>query len=94
MKIGGRTWNGTVGIHGAHVNATGHMDRTSPLIEKRQVIAQVTYTAPDGKVTVYNSTDAPAKPEALAKGEHRSMDCLDCHNRPTHIFKCRSAPWI
>jgi formate-dependent nitrite reductase cytochrome c552 subunit len=55
--------------------------------KKRQNIAQVSYTAPDGKVTVYNSTDAPAKTEALAKGEHRLMDCMDCHNRPTHIFQ-------
>jgi hypothetical protein len=86
MKIGGRAWNGTVGIHGAHVNNTGRMDyvATDP---HRQTIAQVTYTAPDGKVTVYNATDAAAKPEDLAKGEHRTMDCMDCHNRPTHIFQ-------
>jgi len=86
MKVGGETWDGTVGIHGAHVNAKGGMDYIST-DGKRQVIAQVTYTAPDGKVTVYNSTDAPAKPEDLAQGEHRTMDCMDCHNRPTHIFQ-------
>ena len=86
MKIGGRTWNGTAGIHGAHVNATGRMDYIA-VDKKRQNIAQVSYTAPDGKVTVYNSTDAPAKAEDLTKGEHRSMDCMDCHNRPTHIFQ-------
>lgn len=85
VKIGGRSWNGTVGIHGAHVNAAGHMDYVAT--DRRQTIPQVTYTAPDGKVTVYNSTDAPAKPEDLAKGEHRLMDCVDCHNRPTHIFQ-------
>jgi hypothetical protein len=85
VKIGGRSWSGTVGIHGAHVNATGHMDYVAT--DRRQTIPQVTYTAPDGKVTVYNSTDAPAKPEDLAKGEHRLMDCMDCHNRPTHIFQ-------
>jgi hypothetical protein len=22
----------------------------------------------------------------LDKGEHRVMDCVDCHNRPTHAF--------
>ncbi len=86
MKIGGRTFSGTVGIHGAHVNATGHMEYVAT-DQHRQVIPQVTYTAPDGKVTVYNSTDTPVKPEDLAKGEHRSMDCMDCHNRPTHIFE-------
>jgi hypothetical protein len=25
-------------------------------------------------------------PEQLAKGERRLMDCIDCHNRPSHIF--------
>jgi hypothetical protein len=25
--------------------------------------------------------------DQLAGGEHRSMDCMDCHNRPTHIFQ-------
>ena len=23
-------------------------------------------------------------PEQLAKGERRRMDCMDCHNRPSH----------
>ena len=86
LKIGGRAWNRTVGIHGAHVNSASHISYIAT-DEKRQTIAQVTYTAPDGKVTVYNSTDAPAKPEALASGEHRAMDCLDCHNRPAHTFQ-------
>jgi formate-dependent nitrite reductase cytochrome c552 subunit len=51
------------------------------------VIPQVTYTDDSGKVTVYNSTDVKVKPEDLARGEHRDMDCMDCHNRPTHIFQ-------
>jgi nitrate/TMAO reductase-like tetraheme cytochrome c subunit len=86
MKVGGGTWNGTAGIHGAHVNRASHISYIAT-DEKRQAIAQVTYTAADGKVTVYNSTDAPAKPAALAAGEHRDMDCLDCHNRPAHTFQ-------
>jgi hypothetical protein len=84
MKIGGRNWSGTAGIHGAHVNATGRMEYVA--IDHRQQIPEITYTDPDGKVTIYKSTDAPLKPEELAKGEHRLMDCMDCHNRPTHIF--------
>jgi len=27
-----------------------------------------------------------ATPEALAKGERRQMDCMDCHNRPSHQY--------
>jgi len=86
MKIGGHNFSGTVGIHGAHVVDGGHMEYVAT-DQHRQVIPQVTYTDKDGKVTVYNSTDAPAKPEDLAKGEYRKMDCMDCHNRPTHIFQ-------
>jgi hypothetical protein len=55
--------------------------------KRRQVIPQVTYTGPDGKSVVFNSTDVKVAPGELAKGETRTMDCMDCHNRPTHIFQ-------
>ena len=86
MKIGGRNFSGTVGIHGAHVDPRARMDYVST-DGHRQVIPQVSYTDASGKVTVYNATDAKVKPEDLARGEHREMDCMDCHNRPTHIFQ-------
>jgi hypothetical protein len=85
MKIGGRNVSGSVGIHGAHVNAA-RMDYVAT-DQHRQVIPQVTYTDANGKVTVYTATDVKVKPEELARGEHRQMDCMDCHNRPTHIFQ-------
>ena len=86
MKVGGRAWDGTVGIHGAHLadNTTIEYIATD---EKRQTIPQVIYTDANGKRTVYNSTDAKVSPADLARGEHRTMDCVDCHNRPTHIFQ-------
>ena len=86
MKVGGRAWNGTVGIHGAHL-----ADKTSisyiATDRERQTIPQITYTEPNGKQTVFNDTTSKFTPEALAKGEHRTMDCVDCHNRPTHTFQ-------
>jgi hypothetical protein len=85
MKIGGRSFAGTVGIHGAHVNGA-EMEYIAT-DQHRQEIPQVTYTEANGKVTVFNSTDAKVTPEQLARGEHRKMDCMDCHNRPTHIFQ-------
>lgn len=85
MKIGGRSFRGTVGIHGAHVDGA-KMDYLAT-DEHRQVIPQVTYTEANGKVTVFNATDAKVTPEELARGERRQMDCMDCHNRPTHIFQ-------
>src|SRR5208283_3417812 len=36
---------------------------------------------------VYKSNDNQGQVEPLARGEHRQMDCIDCHNRPTHVFE-------
>jgi len=52
----------------------------------RQVIPWVRLTDRQGKVTVYQSTDNPLKPEQIAAATPRVMDCIDCHNRPTHIY--------
>jgi len=54
--------------------------------DQRQVIpwVQATY---NGKVTEYISTDSTLTPEDIAKAEKRKMDCVDCHNRATHIFE-------
>jgi hypothetical protein len=86
MKVGGHTWRGSAGIHGVHLDANASMVYIATG-GHRQVIPQVTYTAPDGKVTVYNSTSAKATAADLAKGETRTMDCVDCHSRPTHNFQ-------
>lgn len=86
MKVGGHTWRGSVGIHGVHVADNAQMVYTAA-DRQRQQIPQVIYTAPDGKVTVYNSTSAKATAADLAHGEKRTMDCIDCHNRPTHAFE-------
>jgi len=33
------------------------------------------------------SGEVKPSPEQLARAEHRVMDCMDCHNRPTHVFQ-------
>jgi hypothetical protein len=86
MKVGGHRATGIEGIHGYHLDPGVQVTYVST-DQKRQVIPQVTYTDPDGKTTVYNSTDTKVTPEELARGEHRVMDCVDCHNRPTHTFE-------
>jgi nitrate/TMAO reductase-like tetraheme cytochrome c subunit len=90
MRVGGQNWKGTVGIHGRHSEGGGRMEYIAT-DNRRQVIPQVTYTAPDGKVTVYKATDVKATAAQLAAGEHRTMDCMDCHNRPTHVFELPEA---
>ena len=86
MKIGGRTWQGSVGIHGRHL-ADGSQIRYISIDEQRQVIPQVFYTNAEGKTIEYVSSDIKATRQQLDAGEHRVMDCVDCHNRPTHVFE-------
>jgi hypothetical protein len=54
--------------------------------ERRQDIPWVRLTAADGSVTVFTDTENPPSEELLAGGEVRTMDCIDCHNRPSHIY--------
>jgi nitrate/TMAO reductase-like tetraheme cytochrome c subunit len=86
LKIGGRTWQGAVGIHGRHLDA-GSRIRYISTDEQRQVIPVVYYTDDKGKTVEYVSTDIKVSKEELAKSEKRVMDCIDCHNRPTHAFE-------
>jgi len=83
MHIGGRdAEQKLVGIHGRHLGLVKYI----PADDKRQVIPWISHQNADGSVSEYVSTDAPPKPELLARGERRLMDCIDCHNRPSHRF--------
>ena len=53
----------------------------------RQTIPVVRYTDGSGKTIEYVSTDVKTTPGQLRRGEHRTMDCMDCHNRPSHTFE-------
>jgi hypothetical protein len=86
VKVGGHAWNGTVGIHGAHLATNSKIEYVAT-DDKRQEIPQVTYTDASGKTTVYKSTDSKATPQQLAQAQRRTMDCIDCHNRAAHNFQ-------
>ncbi len=56
--------------------------------KKREVIPWVRYTNLEtGKVSVYQSSDNDLTPGQLDSLETRVMDCMDCHNRPSHNYK-------
>jgi nitrate/TMAO reductase-like tetraheme cytochrome c subunit len=78
MKIGGG--NNGIGIHGTHLGPGVHI-RYRHTDEARQVIPWVEYND-NGKRTVYATADA--KPSGW---QEREMDCMDCHNRPSHTFE-------
>jgi hypothetical protein len=83
VHIGGRNPDSKlVGIHGRHLGLVSYL----PADGKRQEIPWVSYRNADGSVIEYASTDTPPKADLVAHGERRTMDCMDCHNRPTHTF--------
>lgn len=86
MHVGGQNAQGSVGIHGRHLD-TGSRITYTAVDERRQKIATVSYRDDAGKTVEFASTELKPKPAEIAKGETRAMDCVDCHNRPTHAFE-------
>jgi len=86
LRIGGHTRAGSVGIHGRHLDQGSRIHYIS-IDDRRQVIPVVYYTDDQGKTIEFISTDIKTSKEQLAKAEKRAMDCIDCHNRPTHEFE-------
>jgi hypothetical protein len=84
MKVGGG--RAGIGIHGAHMRA-GVTIQYLTTGEGRKEIPQVSKIEPNGKITVFKATDSKLTPAQLATGVTRRMDCMDCHNRPTHVFQ-------
>jgi hypothetical protein len=80
MKIGGG--NRGIGIHGTHLGP-GVAIRYAHADEGRQNIPWIEYNGPGGK-TVYAT---PAAKPAGGGLPIREMDCVDCHNRPTHAYE-------
>lgn len=55
--------------------------------ERRQKITWVRSVDKEGRETVYISPDSRYKDEPPPAEVIRKMDCMDCHNRPSHHFK-------
>jgi hypothetical protein len=85
LKVGGRQGQKAAGIHGAHLGESGRVSYVTT-DGRRQIIPIVRYRDDKGEVVEYVSEDVKVTPEEIAKGESRAMDCIDCHNRPTHAF--------
>jgi nitrate/TMAO reductase-like tetraheme cytochrome c subunit len=87
MRIGGgNAETGTAsGIHW-HMNI-GNKVTYIAIDEGRQVIPWVRSEGLDGAVHVYRSTETPLTAADSASHAARRMDCIDCHNRPAHIYQ-------
>ncbi|MCX6593657.1 MAG: NapC/NirT family cytochrome c [Acidobacteria bacterium] len=83
LMVGGA--KGAGGIHGAHFGP-GVSIRYAALDPKRQTIPWVEYTNQEtNNRRTYVASDVKA--DQLASAPRFQMQCVDCHNRPTHTFE-------
>ncbi|MGD0945925.1 MAG: NapC/NirT family cytochrome c [Candidatus Binatia bacterium] len=91
IKTGGGspTTGQTEGIHW-HMNIANRLEYIAT-DKQRQHIPWVRMTnLKTGEVAEYVSTDAPLSEEEVSRAQIRTMDCMDCHDRPTHILQSPS----
>lgn len=79
MKIGGLQGRESSGIHW-HVDPDIQIRYRSD--KARMEIYDIEMTQADGTVKVFLAGETPADAE-----DWRVMDCVDCHNRPTHVYR-------
>jgi nitrate/TMAO reductase-like tetraheme cytochrome c subunit len=73
------------GIHW-HINPDVNIEYISEN-DKRENIRYVKYTnKATGKVTIYRNESNPVSDSLIAASATRTMDCIDCHNRPSHNY--------
>lgn len=72
------------GIHW-HMNIANQIDYVAA-DEQRQTIAYIHVKDQQGHVTEYYAQDSPLSKEKIAAAPRHRMDCVDCHNRPTHVY--------
>jgi len=86
MLVGG---DNIPGIHGAHFGPGIHI-RFAAADPKRQTIPWVEYrNTRTGAVKTFVTADSPNSAKGQPKTElpKFEMQCVDCHNRPTHMFE-------
>ena len=81
---GGSNASQVQGIHW-HMNIANEITYIAQ-DEHRQVIPWVRAKDKLGNVTEYFARDNQLSPQQIQGGEQRRMDCVDCHNRPTHVY--------
>ncbi len=72
------------GIHW-HMNIANEINYVAA-DEQRQVIPYIHVKDMQGRVTEYFAKDSKLSKEQIAAAPTHRMDCVDCHNRPTHIY--------
>jgi len=88
IRTGGTEPFGTQGqgIHW-HMNIDNRVEYIATDKDRQQIPWVRVTNKTTGASMVYASTDDALSPEQVAAGEVRVMDCMDCHNRPSHILR-------
>ncbi|MDF1579973.1 MAG: NapC/NirT family cytochrome c [Desulfuromonadales bacterium] len=86
MKIGS-AGDQAAKSHGIH----WHVAPENEIIYKaadwqRTIIPEVSQRTEMGKLVTYRSPEADEQLAAATHLQERAMDCMDCHNRPSHVF--------
>lgn len=87
MKIGPeiRDLGFAEGIHW-HINPNVNIEYISEN-DKRELISYVKYTnKATGEATVYRNPETEIPDSIISLSTARTMDCIDCHNRPSHKY--------
>ena len=82
---GGSPRTGEIGGIHWHMNIANEVTYLAA-DDKRQDIPWVRFRDKDGKITEYVANGATVSQEMIDRSEKRTMDCVDCHNRPAHIY--------
>ena len=79
----------SVGIH-------WHINKNIDIVyiatdKKRSNIPRIIKTnLSTGEKVIYNNVNQPLDESKIPNYQTRTMDCIDCHNRPTHIYRTPS----
>jgi hypothetical protein len=86
MKVGSGGYKGQE-AHGIHWHVAAENRITYEHTDRgRENISTVTLFKSDGTSTIFKTSDSGVQAATGSHGGTRLMDCIDCHNRPTHIY--------
>jgi len=88
MKIGS-TYS-AMGLHEGihwHINPDVKIEYISNTKDRESIPWVKLTNLKTGEITIYNDEENVMDKKAMDTLKVRTMDCMDCHNRPSHIYK-------
>ena len=79
----------TAGIHW-HINPNIKIEYIDPANDREALPWVKSTDNLTGESTIYQDSEAPITDSALRVSKPRTMDCMDCHTRPSHKYRSPS----